>query len=147
MEIITRNEKEFKDAAQQILIEGINQRIFLLYGDMGAGKTTMVQAWGEKLGLQRMTSPTFVVVKSYDLPIIAKFEDYEYDRLYHADLYRLTNKNEVEGVGIPEMIKEHKSLVMVEWPEIVEDMWPTTAVRIRIERLPGEDEARRIVVK
>jgi tRNA threonylcarbamoyladenosine biosynthesis protein TsaE len=147
MEVITRNEAEFRDAAEQLLVENINRRIFLLYGEMGAGKTTMIQAWGEKLGLFRMTSPTFVIVKSYDLPVIAKFGDYEYDHVYHGDLYRLTNKNEVEALGVQEMIKEHRSLLFVEWPEVVDDMWPAESVRIRIERVPGEDEMRRIIIK
>lgn len=147
MEIITRNEQQFKEVAEQLLVENINRRVFLLYGEMGAGKTTMIQAWGEKLGLFRMTSPTFVIIKSYDLPVIAKFGDYEYDHVYHADLYRMTNRSEVESLGVSEMTKEHKSLLFVEWPEITDDTWPTDSVRIRIERVPGEDEMRRIIVK
>lgn len=88
---------------------------WLLYGDLGSGKTTFVQAVGKALGIaETITSPTFVVVKTYGTThaVIRK--------LVHADLYRLHAREDAQALGLEEAMSDPKALVCIEWPEVLQ---------------------------
>ena len=83
--------------------------VILLDGDLGAGKTTFTQGFARKLGVNEpVTSPTFTLVRRY--PTSSGFD------LYHADLYRLEQLNEVVDLGLGELLDEGAAAI-IEWGE------------------------------
>ncbi len=108
-----------------------------LSGELGAGKTSFVQALARTLGVtEHVTSPTFVLAKTYPLS-----EDGAFRQLVHIDAYRLTEANGLASISFDDFMKDPANLILLEWPEMVKEELPTPAVRISIEALP--DGARR----
>ncbi len=90
--------------------------IILLAGEMGAGKTAFAQGFGGALGIDEpITSPTFTLVHSYELPVPTR----GVRTLHHADLYRLDRTSEVADLALGELA-EFGGLVLVEWGDIVD---------------------------
>ncbi len=110
--------------------------IVALAGELGAGKTTLVQAICRGCGVtQEVTSPTFALVHQYEG---ASFP------VFHLDLYRLTSERELTNLGWDDILAEH-ALVLVEWPERAGSRLPDTAVPIELEHIPG-DPSRRLLL-
>jgi len=87
--------------------------IFLLEGDLGAGKTVLAKGLAAGIGIDPhdVTSPTFTLINQYEQPEGAF-------RLYHLDLYRLAgDEAELRELGIDEICAESGALVVIEWPE------------------------------
>ena len=106
-----------------------------LSGNLGAGKTAFTQAVARSLGaLEPVTSPTFVLAKSYDL------SGKEFSKLVHIDAYRLTEGQDLKALDFAHTLEDPQTLVVLEWPEMVEDGLPhadvaiTLAVRSDTER-------------
>ncbi len=98
-----------------------------LSGDLGAGKTTLVQAIGKSLGVvETITSPTFVIAKYYDT------SDTRFTKLIHIDAYRIEDPKELEVLGWEHMQKEPNTLIVIEWPEKVEEILPKETRRFLI---------------
>jgi tRNA threonylcarbamoyladenosine biosynthesis protein TsaE len=77
-------------------------------GDLGTGKTTLVQAICRGLGARRgATSPTYALVHRYEAPIAP---------VYHVDCYRLALPDEARDLGFDDMLREG-AIVLIEWPE------------------------------
>ncbi len=96
-----------------------------LRGDLGAGKTTFTQALARELGIsENVTSPTFVIMKIYDL------ENKVFERLIHIDAYRFDTPDELDGLNFSDFLKDPKNLIVVEWPEKVEGKLPPETVFI-----------------
>ncbi len=105
--------------------------IFLLTGDLGAGKTTLTQGilWG--MGADEyVRSPTFVMVTEYeaDMP------------LYHVDLYRIDRLDQLDELGLDELVDDG-GVVVVEWAEKAAELFPGGRLEVHIERL-GDDSRR-----
>lgn len=102
--------------------------IICLFGDLGAGKTTFTKGIARGLGITtRITSPTFVIIRKYNLKkTLIK-------TLYHIDLYRLKNEKEVEEVGLTELFKEKKAVVVIEWPQRARSLIPDKIWNINFE--------------
>lgn len=84
-----------------------------LYGDLGSGKTTLAQGIADGLGItSRVTSPTFLILKSYQIP-----EAKEINTLYHIDAYRLENEKDGEEMGFSEVFLDTSAVAICEWPE------------------------------
>lgn len=99
-----------------------------LVGELGAGKTTFVQALARVLGVEEhVTSPTFVIEKIY------KLSNQKFDHLIHIDAYRLGDGSELLSLGWKEIIEDEKNLILIEWPERVDGIIPTTAVTLLFE--------------
>lgn len=99
-----------------------------LSGDLGAGKTAFAQQVAKALGVtEHVTSPTFVLAKSYALP-----EGLAFRELLHIDAYRLTGGNDLEKIGFTEASKDTGTLILLEWPEMVEDGLPPADVAITL---------------
>jgi len=105
-------------------------------GDLGAGKTTLVQAICRGAGVtQEVTSPTFALVHEYRAP------DFP---VYHLDLYRLERPEELTNIGWDEIVSA-PALVLIEWPERAGRRLPRSAVPIRLEHDPAHP-GRRILI-
>ncbi len=82
--------------------------VILLEGQLGAGKTTFARALLGALGVgERIKSPTYSLIESYWVPDL---------RVHHLDLYRIADVEELEWLGLPDLL-EGTSLLLVEWPE------------------------------
>lgn len=124
MTINVNNLGELRSAAKLLLQEFGNDRIFLFYGHMGAGKTTFINALCEELGVKDHTSsPTFSIVNEYDS---------DQGTLYHFDFYRLKNENEALDMGYEEYFYSG-NYCFVEWPEKIANLIPENAIPIEIK--------------
>ncbi len=101
-----------------------------LYGELGSGKTTLVQALGLALGLPAgtVTSPTYTIVNEYADGCWP---------LYHVDLYRVGSLGEAEELGLEELFGGD-GLVCVEWPERAQGLLPPARCEIRLRSLGTE---------
>ena len=89
--------------------------IIALSGDLGSGKTTMVQECARVFKIpEAITSPTFVIQKEYET-IGHKY----FDTMIHIDAYRLKGESELEYLGWNEIIQKPRTIIFIEWPEIV----------------------------
>jgi tRNA threonylcarbamoyladenosine biosynthesis protein TsaE len=97
--------------------------VVALVGDLGAGKTRLVQAIAAAMGVEReeVNSPTFVLIQEYDgrLPI------------YHFDAFRLHDTDEFLELGADEMMDSH-AVCLIEWADRVADALPRDLLRIEI---------------
>lgn len=108
-------------------------QVFALAGELGTGKTTLVQAICHGYGVtDAVTSPTFSLIHEYTAPR---------SLVYHLDLYRLTGPADLFNLGWDELM-ERDALIFIEWPERAADQLPRGRVAIRLEHLPGESERR-----
>lgn len=97
--------------------------VFLL-GELGAGKTTLVRGLLRHMGFTGSTkSPTYTLV-----------EPYEFDEhiVYHFDLYRLADPEELEYIGIDEYLTETPALSLIEWPEKGGNWLPEPHIRVEL---------------
>ena len=100
-----------------------------LSGELGSGKTTFVQRVARALGVrEHVTSPTFVILKTYNV----KPTTYNlgFEKLVHVDAYRLESAAELERLNWHEVLATPRALVLVEWPERVCAVMPESVLRI-----------------
>jgi len=117
------------------------RRKIALYGDMGAGKTTLVKAFCQYLGVAENTaSPTFSLINQYSYPL----ENGERALFHHLDLYRLRSVQEAFDIGIEDLLYD-PWYCWIEWPQLIENLLPMDAVKIQLEVI-GPDTRRLIVL-
>jgi len=109
--------------------------IVTIRGDLGAGKTTLVQAIAAGLGVRdAVTSPTYALVNEYAslrVPVA------------HVDLYRLDRAEQLPQIGWDELVAT-RGLLLVEWPERAPDAIPATAIALELDHVPGRPDVRRL---
>jgi len=102
---------EWEQIVEQIIPQ-LKHNILLLKGNLGAGKTTFTQFLLKKLeSTNEVNSPTYSIVNEYNTPK---------GKVYHFDLYRLKNIEEVYDIGIEEYL-DNSFLCIIEWPEVYEE--------------------------
>lgn len=132
MEILSKSLVETEAVAKSFL-EKLSPRengatVVALSGNLGTGKTSFTQSVARLLGVkEKITSPTFVLIKSYKLNVNG------YKLLIHIDAYRLKSGEELLKLGWDEMISDRENLILMEWPENVADVIPKTAQKINFE--------------
>ena len=101
--------------------------LYALYGDLGVGKTVFAQGFGAGLGItEPLASPTFTILKEYDegrLP------------LYHFDVYRIEDPDEMDEIGYYDKL-DGDGVCLIEWPSQIEEILPREMIRITIEKDP-----------
>ncbi len=97
-----------------------------LYGGLGAGKTTLVRGLLRQLGHRgAVRSPTFTLIESYSLGA---------RQIHHLDLYRLAGREELEALGLRDLL-DGKALCLIEWPERGAEAWVPPDLLLRIEMI------------
>lgn len=108
-----------------------------LSGNLGAGKTTFTQQIAKILNIEeKITSPTFVVMKKYSINF-GKFKN-----LIHIDAYRIEDPNELKILKFFEICDDPENLIFIEWPEKVEEVLPEKRITITFEA--AEENSREI---
>jgi len=133
MKTITISSLQELDSAARSFLEVIGKvDIIAFSGEMGAGKTTFIQALCRNLGITvEVNSPTFSLVNEYFTP--------EGDSIFHFDLYRIETSEELFDMGYEEYFYSG-SLCLIEWPEKASSLIPEDALWVSIEI--GEKEGR-----
>lgn len=130
MEITIDSMDGIREAARQFVGNMGDASVFAFYGGMGAGKTTFIKAICEELGVEDViTSPTFAIVNEYRANETGEL-------IYHFDFYRIKKIEEVYDMGYEDYFYSG-ALCFIEWPELIEELLPDDAVRVRIEEIEG----------
>lgn len=128
MEFLVNEESELDEVILALKPHLQAGEIFLLQGDLGAGKTTLIRRICEHLHTQdEVSSPTFSLVNEYLTPTV---------KIYHFDLYRVEEPEELLDFGFEEYLAED-ALVFIEWPEMAEDLLPPHVIRLELEHDEG----------
>ena len=118
------SEEQLAEVAEALLDALDGRTVVALRGEMGAGKTTLVRALAEHLGVEdQVTSPTFALVNQY--------EGANGERLFHFDFYRIDDEREAFDLGYEEYFYSG-DLCLVEWPEKIERLMPDEVMEVRI---------------
>ena len=131
-EITIHNEEQTRDFGLKLSERLEPGNILALIGDLGTGKTTLTKYIAEGLGIKsHIVSPTFNIVKEYSegrLP------------LFHFDVYRLADSDEMLDIGAEEYFYDKGGICVIEWADIVEDILPEDTMYIYIEHGASENE-------
>ncbi len=134
---IANSLSELKSIAQEIMETHKEDRIFILEGDMGAGKTTLTKYICENLGANdNVCSPTFAIVNQY-------YSEKAGD-IYHFDFYRINKEQEAFDIGFEEYLYSG-NYCFIEWAEKVSNLLPLHYVIISIKEI--QDQKREINLK
>jgi tRNA threonylcarbamoyladenosine biosynthesis protein TsaE len=110
--------------------------VIALTGELGAGKTTLVQGIAGALAYDgAVTSPTFTLVREYRTPTLP---------LVHADVYRLDRVQDALDLGLDETAED--GVLLIEWGDAVDALLPAERLVVELS-VPGEDDARRIALR
>lgn len=124
MEIVVKDLNELKEAAHNVINTYPEERIFLFYGNMGAGKTTFINELCLALGvIGHTSSPTFSIVNEYPIPA---------GNIFHFDFYRLKSEMEALDMGYEEYFYSG-DYCFVEWSEKIPNLLPLNYVKVAIE--------------
>ncbi len=125
---------DVKSAACSFVKAMDGHTVFAFYGEMGAGKTTFIKAICEELGVtETVTSPTFAIINEYNVA--------DADTIYHFDFYRLKKQEEAFDFGYEDYFYSGH-ICFVEWPELIEELLPDNALKIRLR---VEEDGSRVV--
>ena len=126
------------EAARQFAAEMGDNTGFAFYGDMGAGKTTFINALCEVLGVDtaETASPTFALINEYRSETTAEL-------IYHFDLYRMESLEEALELGIEDYF-DSGAVCLIEWPERIAAALPNDTVSVKIT--VNDDDSRTLTI-
>lgn len=125
MELTLNSLDTIGEVAKSIIEEGFQYKVWVFEGQMGAGKTTLIKAICEQLGIvDETSSPTFSLVNVY--------ETGQGDEVYHFDFYRIKDEYEALDIGSDEYFYSGNHC-FIEWPEKIPSLIPTKNLRISIK--------------
>ncbi|MBO9682232.1 MAG: tRNA (adenosine(37)-N6)-threonylcarbamoyltransferase complex ATPase subunit type 1 TsaE [Flavisolibacter sp.] len=125
--------------AEEFWAQAKDKKVFAFHGEMGAGKTTIISALCHYKGTKDVTgSPTFSIINEYSYS-----ENGENKKIFHIDLYRLKDEEEVVQAGVEDCVYSG-SVCMVEWPEKAPDLFDEKTVHVFIE--PVSERERKVEI-
>ena len=118
--LILNSEQDTQSLAEQLATLPLTGSVWLA-GDLGAGKTTLTRYWLQALGhTGAVKSPTYTLVEPYSI----QRKDGSIKPVYHADLYRLQDPEELSFIGFDEYLDEPEALVIIEWASRADSYLP-----------------------
>lgn len=138
MEITIRSLDELTGAARSIVNSLDDRTVVAFHGEMGAGKTTLINEICRLLGVETdpTASPTFAIVNEYRSDTTAEL-------IYHFDLYRVETLDEALDMGIEDYL-DCGALCLIEWPDVIDPILPADTVDVNIEVNPDGSRTFRI---
>ncbi|MDB9989941.1 tRNA (adenosine(37)-N6)-threonylcarbamoyltransferase complex ATPase subunit type 1 TsaE [Flavobacteriales bacterium] len=132
---IVKQLSELNKVSEEIIELTKSYNLFLFEGEMGSGKTTLISSIVSILGVKDANSPTFSIINSY--------LGHGSRSIFHIDCYRIEDENEVENIGLLEIIND-KNLCFIEWPQNIYNFLPSSCVKVNITVDKG---LRKIIIK
>ncbi len=145
----TKSAKKTQKTAANLAQKTVNSKpfkhahVFALEGELGAGKTTFVQGFAKALKIkQKITSPTFVLMRHYKLGIGnpdarsgSRLGCRGWKLLVHIDAFRLKDWHDLVSLGIKDIFADPENIVLIEWAERVQSILPKKHTKIHIDHL------------
>lgn len=139
--VILHSEADTQALAKQLAALPLSGSVWLA-GDLGAGKTTLTRYWLQALGhTGTVKSPTYTLVEPYQI----QKSNGAVKAVYHADLYRLQDPEELSFIGFDEYLDEPDALVIIEWASRADSYLPPPTLFIDI--IQGADETRQVELR
>ncbi len=140
MEVKTDSPEQTRKIAKKIALTLKGGEVIALFGDLGAGKTVFTQGLAQGLKIKRkITSPTFVFLRSYPFRIKGKSLTF-----YHVDLFRGQTRIDFQSLGLDEILS-NDSIVVLEWAQKIKEWLPKESITVEIESL--NEKTRKIKIK
>ena len=140
------SEEDTRRLAVQLAALPLSGSVWLA-GDLGAGKTTLTRYWLQALGhTGSVKSPTYTLVEPYNI----EQGDGSIKPVYHADLYRLQDPEELSFIGFDEYLDEPNALVIIEWASRADSYLPPPTLFIDMTQADRDDndkEARQVELR
>lgn len=143
MEIVATSLEETEKLAADFAAKLLSQKtkdtatIVLLEGNLGSGKTAFTKGLAKALGVtQTITSPTFIIQKSYEL------NNPKFHKLIHIDAYRFEDHAEAKVLELETLYKNPHYLIVIEWPEQIEPLIPKDVTKLHFTFL--DEKTRKI---
>ena len=131
IQLTTSSARETRGVASKIAALVEQGDLLLLVGELGAGKTTFVQGFGEAIGVDEpITSPTFTLAREYDGRGLT---------MHHLDVFRLEQLDEVLDLALPELL-DGPSVTLIEWGDAIIPALPGEYLEVRLEYGVDDDE-------
>ncbi|PKH80970.1 tRNA (adenosine(37)-N6)-threonylcarbamoyltransferase complex ATPase subunit type 1 TsaE [Psychrobacter sp. 4Bb] len=144
--LILNSEQDTQSLAEKLATLPLTGSVWLA-GDLGAGKTTLTRYWLQALGhTGAVKSPTYTLVEPYSI----QRKDGSIKPVYHADLYRLQDPEELSFIGFDEYLDEPNALVIIEWASRAESYLPPPTLFIDMTQSVSDDngtEARQVQLR
>lgn len=133
---------DIKNVSDKLWQYAHQYQVWALHGDMGVGKTTLISALCDMLGVDdAVSSPTFSIINEYSF----RQNDKEYS-IYHMDWYRLEDEQEAVNAGVEDAILQPNAYSIIEWPEKASGLLPEYYLKIEIELEEGGQRTLRAFV-
>jgi tRNA threonylcarbamoyladenosine biosynthesis protein TsaE len=134
IQLTTSSARETQEVASKIAALIEQGDLVLLVGELGAGKTTFAQGFGQALGVvEPITSPTFTLAREYEGQRLT---------MHHLDVYRLEQIDEVLDLALPELL-DSASVTLIEWGDAIIPALPGEYLEVRLEY--GDDDDERVI--
>jgi tRNA threonylcarbamoyladenosine biosynthesis protein TsaE len=143
--IITKTESATFKLGEKFGRQCVGGEVFLLIGDLGAGKTKLLQGLAAGLGVKsKVNSPTFNILKIYQ--IASRKDSKSRTKAFcHIDAYRLKAGADLISLGVEEYFNSPETVIAIEWADKVKDIWPRGAQVIRLRAL--SEGSREIIIE
>lgn len=135
-QITIQTEADLPQLVDTLLAFANGRKKIMLYGQIGAGKTTFVKAFCKKMQTdETANSPTFSIINEYE---------YSEGLIYHIDLYRLKTLDEALDIGIEDYLYDN-NFCFIEWAELIDDILPEDTISLYFET--QDDKSRSVTFK
>lgn len=130
---------DLENFCKETLQDFSQKQIVLLNGTLGAGKTELVKNFVKSLGGKESSSPTYSLINEYSCESIS---------VYHIDLYRIKDEDDLESIGFWDIFENEKAIVFIEWPSRIDiNNLPITWAKLSIDIEKSEDDKSRCYKK